>query len=161
MAQEATTPILAWVAGHFYVIARARRWLDIDGECSWLMARRKCWHWASWRPSTSGSEAGDELIHQNLVQAPSSGRVGPFLQSAQGGGTANFVLYANCCLHGHVAAQCIVVIEVLRAPRQTIDALAHDRLATLCVIKSGLRRWSAMHLPAARIRPSLRCSFHL
>ena len=41
MAQEATTPILAWVAGHFYVITRARRWLDIDGECSWLMARAK------------------------------------------------------------------------------------------------------------------------
>ncbi len=34
-------PTPAWVAGHFCVIARARRWLGIYGERSWLMACAK------------------------------------------------------------------------------------------------------------------------
>ena len=71
-------------------------------------------------------EAGDELIHQNLVQAPGGGRVSPFLQTAQGGGAGDFAINTDCRLHGHIQPQCAVVVQVLPPQCQTVDALAQQ-----------------------------------
>ena len=60
------------------------------------------------------------------MRAPGGGRIGPFLQPTQGGGTGDFTLYVNGCLYNHIAAQCAVVVEVLSAQCQAIDTLAQQ-----------------------------------
>ena len=71
-----------------------------------------------------GLEAGDELLDQHLVQAPRGGPVGPLLQPAQRGRTGDLAVHAYGRLHGHVAAQRAVVVQILPAQRQAIHALA-------------------------------------
>ena len=69
-------------------------------------------------------EAGDELLDQHLVQTPGGGFIGPFLQPAQRGGAGHLPVYTDCRLHGHVAAQCAVVVQVFPAECQAVHALA-------------------------------------
>ncbi len=69
-------------------------------------------------------ETGDELLHQHFVQPSGGGSVGPFLQPAQCGRTGHIPIHAHRRLHGHVATQRSVVVQVLPAQRQSIDPLA-------------------------------------
>jgi hypothetical protein len=69
-------------------------------------------------------EAGDELIGQHPVQAPPGSAVGPLLQPAQRGRAGHLAVYSHRRLHGHVLAQCAVVVEVFPAQRQPVHALA-------------------------------------
>ena len=69
-------------------------------------------------------EAGDELIHQHLVQPPGRGTVGPLLQAAQGGCTGDLSVHAHGCLQGHVLAQRAVIVQVFPAQCESIHPLA-------------------------------------
>ena len=71
-----------------------------------------------------GLEAGDELIHQHLMQSPGRLLIGPLLQPAQCGGAGDFPVNTDGCLYRHVLAQRTVVAEVLPAQCQSIDTLA-------------------------------------
>jgi hypothetical protein len=71
-----------------------------------------------------GLEAGDELLDQQLVQPHRGGAIGPALQPAQRGRTGHPALDGDGGLHGRVAAQCAVVVQVLPAQRQPDHALA-------------------------------------
>ena len=82
------------------------------------------WHRSPAQFLGGALEAGDELLDRHPVQAPCGGAVGRLLQLAQRGCAGHLTINADRRLHGHVLAQCTVIVEVFPAQRQTVHALA-------------------------------------
>jgi hypothetical protein len=76
----------------------------------------------------TGSLAGNELLNQYPVQGHDIRPRGPLLQPAQGRTAAQFIMRAYGRLHQWVVAQGGVVVQVLIAAAQGIQALC-DQIA--------------------------------
>lgn len=69
------------------------------------------------------------MIDQQFVQAPRGGAIGPFLQTAQGGGAGHLAVHTHGRLHRHVLAQRAVVVQVFPAQCQPDAEIASHQVA--------------------------------